>query len=514
MKIETALISVYDKKGVVKFAKELDKLGVTILSTGGTAKILSENNIPVIKIEDYTGLEEILDGRVKTLSYKIFAGLLAKRDNESHIKQIEEIKVKFLDMVVVNLYPFEKMMKKKLSFEEMIEYIDIGGNTLLRAAAKNFKFVLPVYLPSYYEEIIRLMKENNNDIPYDFRLMMAEKTFAFTSKYDFLISNYIGSNLENKKFRDIINISVEKVQDLRYGENSHQEAALYSLSNKKFFRQLWGKELSYNNIFDFYAAVSLTAELDKYFDKSVAVIVKHRNPCGAALGNSISNAYDKALAGDPVSAFGGIVAFNDKVDVKTAKKIISRFYEIIVAKDYDKDALKILKEKKNLRIIKISNFKQFLKKREVFTSVGDFVLFQESDNLLYKELEVVTKAKPTRKDIEELKFGWIVCKYVKSNAITYTKNFQLIGSGMGQTSRIDAVKFGAEKAKNMGFDIKGSYLASDAFFPFKDSIETVKKLGVKAIIQPGGSIRDKEVIEAADKYKIPMIFTHMRHFNH
>ncbi len=514
MKIETALISVYNKKGVVEFARELNNRGITILSTGGTAGLLTKNEIPVIKIEDYTGLAEILDGRVKTLNYKIFAGLLAKRDSNLHVKQIKDINVKFIDMVVVNLYPFEDMIKRKLSFEDMIEYIDIGGNTLLRAAAKNFKFVLPVYSYKSYKEIIKLMKENDNDVPFDFRLKLAKETFAETSNYDYLISNYFNTQISNEGHPDILNIRVKKEQELRYGENSHQAAALYNLEGGSDFKQLWGKELSYNNIFDFYAAANLIAELNRNFDKQACVIVKHRNPCGTALGSSIGNAYDKALAGDPVSAFGGIVVFNGIVDVKTAEKINSRFFEIVAAKNYDKEALNVLKSKRNLRILKISNFNKFLKKRELINSVNGFILVQDSDTKLYDKLEAVTKKKSSGKDIEELKFGWIVCKYVKSNAIVFTKNYQLLGSGMGQTSRIDSVKFAAEKAKNMGFILENSYLASDAFFPFKDSIEAVSKYKIKAIIQPGGSIRDAEVIETADKKKIAMIFTGTRHFNH
>lgn len=516
MKIKTALISVYSKEGITEFAKQLTELGITILSTGGTARLLEKNNIPVIKIEDYTGLPEILDGRVKTLSYKIFGGILAIRESSKHIRELEKMKIKTIDIVVVNLYPFEEMLKKRLSIDEMIEYIDIGGNTLLRAAAKNFKYVLPVYDKKYYSEIIKQLKENNGKISDDLRIKLAKETFFFTSHYDSLISKFLSKVSGEKDFPQYYNLALAKIQDLRYGENPHQSAGYYKLYNSDGlkFTQLWGKELSFNNIFDFYASANIVAELKKHFSKEICVIIKHRNPCGAALGNSVKDAYKKALAGDPISAFGGIVCFSGTVDETTAKLITERFYEIIVAKNFEKKALNILKTKKNLRIIKISSFNSFLKKTLMFSSVGNTILVQEKDTELWKDINSVTTKKPTKRDIEELKFAWIICKYVKSNAIVYTKNFQLIGAGYGQTSRIDAAKFGALKAKQFGFDLKGAYLASDAFFPFADSIKFADKYKIRAIIQPGGSIRDKEVIAEADKRGMIMVLTAMRHFNH
>ncbi len=516
MKVRTALISVYDKENIVEFAAQLNRLGITILSTGGTAKLLEKNKVPVIKIEDYTGLSEILDGRVKTLNYKVFGGILARKDFKKHLAELDRMKIKSIDMVVVNLYPFEKMVKKKLPIDEMIEYIDIGGNTLLRAAAKNFKFVLPVYDKKYYPEIIVKLKENNCEIPDDLRIKLAKETFFFTSYYDSLISRYLSKFFSEKNFPEYHSLAFEKIQDLRYGENPHQSAVYYKLYNSTApgFKQLWGKELSFNNIFDFYASANIVAELKKHFSKEICVIIKHRNPCGASLGNSVADAYKKALSCDPISAFGGIVCFSGNVDEKTAKLITKRFYEIVVAKNFNKNALNILKTKKNLRLIKISNFNYFLKKTDIITSAGDTILIQEKDVELWKKPELVTKKKPTKKDIEELKFGWIICKYVKSNAIVYTKNFQLIGVGAGQTSRIDSAKFGAIKAKEFGFDLKNAYLASDAFFPFADSIKLASKYGIKAIIQPGGSIRDEEVIAEANKHNIIMLLTGMRHFNH
>ncbi|MBU1077094.1 MAG: bifunctional phosphoribosylaminoimidazolecarboxamide formyltransferase/IMP cyclohydrolase [Spirochaetes bacterium] len=516
MKVQTALISVYDKTGIVPFARELHKLGVKIMSTGGTANLLIKNNIPVVKLESYTGLPEILDGRVKTLCYKVFGGLLAMRDNKEHVKQMEELQINSIDMVVVNLYPFEKMMKKKgLSLDEMIEYIDIGGNSLLRASAKNYKFVLPIFSSKFYNDIIKLLKEKK-DVPFEYRLNLAKETFLFTSYYDNLIHQYLSEKTEKTLYPANKTLFLKKMQNLRYGENPHQNASLYSIknSNKIQFKQLHGKELSFNNIVDFYATANACAELDKYFKKTACVIVKHRNPCGAALSDSVSSAYSKALQGDPVSAYGGIIAVNKKMDLKTAKQINTRFYEIVVAKDYESSALKELKKKKNLRILKIADYSSFLKKNSVFNSYGNLLLVQDKDNELFTELKTVTKKKTTPKDIEELKFAWIICKHVKSNAIIFTKNMQVCGIGAGQMSRIDSTNFAAIKAKQAGLSLKDAYLASDAYFPFKDSIALAAKYNIKAVIQPGGSIRDEEVVQEADKKKISMVYTAMRHFNH
>ncbi len=515
MKVKTALISVYDKTGIVPFAKELNKLNIKIISTGGTANLLKKNKIPVIKLESYTGLPEILDGRVKTLCYKVFGGLLAQKDNKNHVNQLKKMKINSIDMVVVNLYPFEKMMKKKLTLDEMIEYIDIGGNSLLRASAKNYKFVLPIFSNKYYKNIISYLKKDK-DVPFKYRLNLAKETFLFTSYYDNLIHQYLSAQTEEKDFPFAKTIFLERLQHLRYGENPHQKAGLYTILNtpKINFKQLHGKELSFNNIVDFYATANITAELDKNFNTTICVIVKHRNPCGAALSNSINSAYKKALQGDPVSAFGGIIAFNEKLDLKTAKEINTRYYEIVIAKDFEKSALTELKKKKNLRIIKISNFSSFLKKVPVLNSYGNLLLIQDKDTELLKEIKSVTKKKLTAKDIEEMKFGWIICKSVKSNAIIFSKNLQVLGIGAGQMSRIDSTNFAALKAKQAGLKLNDSYLSSDAFFPFKDSITSASKFKIKAIIQPGGSIRDNEVIEEADKKGICMAFTSMRHFNH
>ncbi len=516
MKIKTALISVYDKTNIVQFTKELIKMDIKIISTGGTATLLKKNKIPVIKLETYTGLPEILDGRVKTLCYKVFGGLLALRDDKNHVKQLKKLNINSIDMVVVNLYPFEKMMNKKnLSMDEMIEYIDIGGNSLLRASAKNYKFVLPIFSSKFYKIIIKFLKENR-DVPFDYRLQLAKETFHFTSYYDNLINQYFTQKIEKTNFPYNKTLFLERMQNLRYGENPHQNACLYSIlqNNKINFNQLHGKELSFNNIVDFYATANITSELDKHFKKTACVIVKHRNPCGAALSDSVLSAYKKALQSDPVSAFGGIIAINRKMDLKTAKEINKRFFEIVIAQDFNKDAEKELKKKKNLRIIKISNYSSFLKKNSVFNSYGNLLLIQDKDNELFKELKTVTKKKPGKTNIEELKFAWIICKHVKSNAIIMTKKFQVCGIGAGQMSRIDSTNFAAIKAKQSGLSLKGAYLASDAFFPFKDSITLASRYNIKSIIQPGGSIRDEEVVKEADKKQISMVFTAMRHFNH
>lgn len=515
MQIKTALISVYDKTGIVEFAKELQLQGIKILSTGGTASLLMENNIPVIKLEDYTGIPEMLDGRVKTLCYQVFSGLLCKRDNESHVQQLKDKQINFIDMVIVNLYPFEEMMKKRLSLDEMIEYIDIGGNSLLRAASKNYKFVLPVSQNEDYQTIINYIK-NKEEIPEDYRLQLAKKTFFFTSYYDSLIAQYFSQQTENTQYTQKKTIFLEKLQGLRYGENPHQTSGLYTYyNNKNFnFQQLHGKELSFNNIVDFWATANIVADLDKCFKKVACVIVKHRNPCGVALADNNFGAYKKALQTDPVSAFGGIIAFNAILDLKTAKEINKRFYEIVVAKDFKKDAVKELQKKKNLRIIKIEDYALFLKENQVINSYDNLVLIQSKDIELFKELKNVTKMKITKQAKDELKFAWIICKYVKSNAIVLTKNFQLRGVGAGQMSRIDSVNIALMKAKKNGFKVEGTYLASDAYFPFDDSIKQAHKHKIKAIIQPGGSINDNKVIQKANELKIPMVFTGMRHFYH
>lgn len=515
MKIRTALISVYDKTGVVDFARGLAGLGIRILSTGGTAALLLENGVSVTKLEEYTGLPEILDGRVKTLCYKVFSGLLYKRDNPDHQKQLADQGIDSIDMVVVNLYPFEKMMKKKLLPEELIEYIDIGGVSLLRAAAKNHKFVLPVLSIADYRTVIDFLKKDG-DVPFPFRQVLAGKTFLHTSRYDALIAGSMATETGSPDYPVSETLFLEKIQDLRYGENPHQSACLYRRTDRPRldFRQLGGKELSFNNIADFYSAAGLAAELGKHFKKPACVIVKHRNPCGAALAGSVLAAYRKALSSDPLSAYGGVLAVNSVMDPATAREIGKRFYEIVIARDFRKDALLELKKKKNLRIIKIKNFNTFLRPGPVLSSFDDLLLVQEKDVKLFRNLKNITGYPLKPADREELKFGWVLAKVVKSNAIVLSKNLMLIGCGAGQMSRIDSTEIAVRKARKNKFKVAGSYLASDAFFPFDDNVKLAARMKIKAIIQPGGSVHDEDVIRTAKKLKMPMIFTGMRHFYH
>ncbi len=520
MKIKNVLISVYDKSKLENFARFLIQKNINIYSTGGTYKFLKEKNIKVRLLSEYTNVPELLDGRVKTLVWQIYAGILAIRDKDTHLKQLQENKIIPFDMIVVNLYPFEKVLKQKPLEKELIEFIDIGGVTLLRAAAKNFYYTVPVPSPEFYEKIMNELKQKEN-ISEELRRMLASYTFWLTSKYDAIIAT--GLFEKKKEFPEKGFVYFEKEFIPRYGENSHQKSVFYSIHSLSpyfkeaslSFTQYQGKELSYNNIFDFIAGAQLAGELKINFpEKKNCVIIKHRIPCGASLDIDEIKAYKKALASDPVSAFGGIVVISSEVNEQLARLIVKRFYEIIVAEKFTREALKIFKQKKNLRVIKIKNLKSLLKSGYVFIKLYDKLIVQERDIELFKTIEPVTKKKPGKKEIEELKFAYLICKYVKSNAIVYTKNFQVIGIGAGQPSRVDSAKIGIWKAKEMGFSLKNSYMASDAFFPFPDSIEIAGKEGVKAIIQPGGSIRDKEVIKKADELGLKMVLTKMRHFLH
>lgn len=508
-----ALISVSEKSGIVEFARELVNLGIEIISTGGTAKLLKENGIDIVEISDFTGFPEILDGRVKTLHPKVHAGILNIRDNESHQLVMKEMGLVNIDLVVVNLYPFEKTVAKEgVSFDEAIENIDIGGPTMVRSAAKNHKYVAIVVDNNDYNKIIDEIK--NGGINYETRLNLARKAFTHTAVYDALISNYFNS-VCNIDFPDEISLPMRKAQDLRYGENPHQKAAFYksplikevSVSTSK---QLHGKELSFNNIIDINAAL----ELVKEFDKPAAVIIKHTNPCGVGTSDNLLDAYNFALECDPVSAFGGIVAFNRVLDKETAEKLKELFLEVVIAPDFEKGALDILTTKKNLRLIKTGDFNQIKDNEfDVKKVVGGFLLQDRDLENFDKEhgLKVVTKRKPTEEELEALKFAWIVVKHVKSNAIVYANKNQTVGIGAGQMSRVDSSIIAAMKARK---PLNGCVMASDAFFPFRDSVDEAAKNGITAIIQPGGSIRDNEVIEAANEHNIAMIFTGMRHFKH
>ncbi len=499
---KAALISVYNKEGIVTFAKFLNDKGFKILSTGSTAKLLNSNGIETIKVEEYTGFKEMLDGRVKTLHPKIHGGILFKRNDPAHKETIEELNIFDIRVVVVNLYPFEDVAIKTDDEDDLIENIDIGGPTLLRAAAKNFKDVLVVCDPDDYEWIM----ENFDSIDEAKRKEFALKVFAKTSYYDGIIVDKLsGNNLFKEK-----GIAIKVKQGLRYGENPHQRAyfgynpLMKGIAN---LEQLNGKELSYNNILDIDVAYRMILD----FDKTTCTIIKHNTPCGVAQSNDQTQAYLNALACDPVSAFGGIIGINDKLNKDVAKLITERFYEVVVAFDYEEEALELLKTKKNLRVIKVP--KVSLEFTEIRSVLGGY-LVQESDAKDDFDFEVVSKVKPTEDQIEDLKFAFKVAKYAKSNAIVYAKDKKTLAIGAGQTSRVDSVKFASQRAKDLNIDLNDCVMASDGFFPFRDSVDFASEIGVKAIAEPGGSIRDKEVIEAADEHGIALIFTHTRHFRH
>lgn len=500
--MKRALISVYNKTGIVEFTKFLCEHGYEIISTGGTFFHLKNNNIPATEISEVTNFPEMLDGRVKTLHPFVHGGILAKRDNQEHMKTIENHSIVPIDMVVVNLYPFFEKVKDEISFEDKIEFIDIGGPTMLRSAAKSFKDVLVVSDIEDYSKVMEKIK--TGDIDFDFRKRLAGKVFNLTSAYDAAISSFL---LEDE-FPRFLNLPYEKNMDLRYGENPHQKAAYYTSliqdGAMKNFEQLNGKELSFNNIRDMDLAWKVVCE----FKETGCCAVKHSTPCGAALGKDVYEAYLKAYEGDPVSIFGGIVAFNEKVDEKTAKELNKIFLEIVIAPDYTDEALKELISKKNLRVIKC-NYKPLDKYNYVQVDGG--ILVQEEDKSFTKNYEVVTNKKVTLEELEDLKFAMQVVKYAKSNAIVIAKNKMVLGIGNGETNRIWATNQAIERS---GEKVKGAVLASDAFFPFKDVVESCGKAGISAIIQPGGSIRDEESINACNENNIAMIFTGMRHFKH
>ncbi|WP_134699690.1 bifunctional phosphoribosylaminoimidazolecarboxamide formyltransferase/IMP cyclohydrolase [Ammoniphilus sp. YIM 78166] len=507
-----ALISVSDKTGVVELAKELEKLGVEIISTGGTSKLLKEQGIKVTGISEVTGFPEILDGRVKTLHPNIHSGLLAIRDKEEHQKQLEELKIQPIDLVIVNLYPFkETISKADVTYEDAIENIDIGGPTMLRSAAKNHAFVTVVVDAKDYEGVVAEMKAG--EVSLETRRRLAAKVFRHTAAYDSLISNYLTEQV-GEEWPDQYTVTFEKVQDLRYGENPHQKAGFYRapLAGKGTLstaEQLHGKELSYNNINDADAALQLVKE----FSEPAVVAVKHTNPCGVGTGKTILEAYQKAYESDPVSIFGGIIAANRVIDKDTALLMKELFLEIIMAPGFEEDALEVLKEKKNLRLLKLAENKADEKPALRLSSVQGGLLVQEEDikQVTEADLQVVTDRKPTPEELEQLLFGWKVVKHVKSNAIVLARDFQTVGVGAGQMNRVGSARIAIEQA---GDKAKGSILASDAFFPMPDTIEEAAKAGVTAIIQPGGSIRDKESIEEANKHGIAMVLTGVRHFKH
>ncbi|MGL5953269.1 MAG: bifunctional phosphoribosylaminoimidazolecarboxamide formyltransferase/IMP cyclohydrolase [Providencia rustigianii] len=523
--IRRALLSVSDKTGVVEFAKALSQRGVELLSTGGTAKLLAEQGLKVTEVSDYTGFPEMMDGRVKTLHPKVHGGILGRRGTDDTIMQEHDIAP--IDMVVVNLYPFaQTVAKPNCTLEDAVENIDIGGPTMVRSAAKNHKDVAIVVNSNDYNTVIEEMDNYENSLNWSTRFDLAIKAFEHTAAYDSMIANYFGelvapyhgdTSQPSGRFPRTLNLNFIKKQDMRYGENSHQDAAFYIEENPKeasiaTATQIQGKALSYNNIADTDAAL----ECVKSFDEPACVIVKHANPCGVAIGDNIHTAYDKAFKTDPTSAFGGIIAFNRQLDKATAEAIIERqFVEVIIAPSIAEDALPSLATKQNVRVLVCGEWSKPVAGLD-FKRVNGGLLVQARDlgMVTADDLRVVTKRQPTERELKDALFCWKVAKFVKSNAIVYSKNDMTIGIGAGQMSRVYSAKIAGIKAADEGLEVAGCAMASDAFFPFRDGIDAAAAVGVTCVIQPGGSIRDNEIIDAANEHGIAMIFTNMRHFRH
>ncbi len=512
--IKRALISVSDKTGIVELAKELVKLGIEIISTGGTAKTLEESGIKVIGISEITGYPECLDGRVKTLHPNIHGGLLAVRDNQVHMNKLRELGIETIDLVVVNLYPFRKTIEKEgVEHHEAIENIDIGGPSMLRAAAKNYKYVTVVVNPSDYQKVLEEINDKGNTTEAT-RFELAAKVFSHTASYDTLIGNYLWEKAGLPKYPETVTMTFEKVQDLRYGENPHQAAAYYremkaAGGSIAAAIQLHGKELSFNNINDANAAL----ETLKEFEEPAAVAVKHANPCGVGVGSSLYEAYIKAYEGDPISIFGGIIALNREVDASTASEIGKIFVEIVIAPAFSKEALNILTGKKNIRIMQLKDIFHKPTTDIDIKKVGGGLLIQDADWQDFDSADIknVTDRKPTEKEMQDMLFAWKIVKHVKSNAIVVAKDGMTLGIGPGQTNRIWSADMSLQRS---GEKAKGAVIASDAFFPFGDVVTAAAKAGISAIIQPGGSVRDQESIDECNKTGIAMIFTGMRHFKH
>lgn len=516
--VKRALISVSDKTGIIEFAQALQQQGVEILSTGGTYRLLCENNVPAIEVSDYTGFPEMMDGRVKTLHPKIHGGILARRDIDADV--MNEHGINGIDMVVVNLYPFaETVAKENCSLEDAVENIDIGGPTMVRAAAKNHAFVNIVVNACDYATVLDEMQNNNGCTSYNTRFDLAIKAYEHTAAYDGMIANYFGRLVPggNENFPRTFNTQFVKSQDMRYGENPHQNSAFYIDVNAQdasvsTATQLQGKALSFNNIADTDAAL----ETVKLFDAPACVIVKHANPCGVATDNSLLTAYEKAFATDPESSFGGIIAFNRELDAATAQAIVEKqFVEVIIAPSVASGVSEIIATKKNVRLLTCGEWESTTASLD-FKRVNGGLLVQDRDLgvITANELTVVTKRQPTEDEIRDMLFTWKVAKMVKSNAIVYAKDGRTIGVGAGQMSRVNSARIAAIKAEHAGLSVEGSVMASDAFFPFRDGMDNAAKVGVSCVIQPGGSIRDDEVIAAADEYGMTMVFTGMRHFRH
>ena len=542
-KIKRALISVSDKTGVVAFAESLTKFGVQIISTGGTAKTLRDNGIEVAEVSDVTGFPEMMDGRVKTLHPKIHGAFLALRDNAEHVESLNAHGIEPIDLVVVNLYPFEETIAKAdVSLSEAVEQIDIGGPAMIRSASKNWRDIAVVTDAKLYSNILREMTETDGSLSLETRQRLATLAYTRTASYDLMISGYLARQLRSEDltfleefnplgnltfietndddddeadtdFAEYKSIELTKIADLRYGENPHQAAALYENYPANGVAQatvLHGKEMSYNNYIDADAAWRLVCD----FDELTCAIIKHTNPSGVGAGANNLEAYRRALATDPVSAFGGIVAFNNKVDAAAAFAVNEIFTEVVLAPDFDEEALEIFRTKKNLRVLRVQ--RQGRENSLEYKQISGGMLVQNADNLRVSadDLRVVSKRKPTESETRALLFAWRVCKHVKSNAIVFANEFQTVGVGAGQMNRVDSVRIAAQRAAKTALEIKDTALASDAFFPFRDNIDEAAKFGIAAIIQPGGSVRDEEVIAAADEHGLAMVFTGARHFKH
>ncbi len=542
-KIKRALISVSDKTGVVEFAESLRKFGVNIISTGGTAKTLRENGIDVTEVSDVTGFPEMMDGRVKTLHPKIHGALLALRDDEEHRSSMRTHDIEPIDLVVVNLYPFEETVARDdVSLAEAVEQIDIGGPAMIRSASKNWRDVAVVTDAKLYVNVLSEMTENDGSLSLETRQKLATLAYTRTASYDLMISAFLARQLSKKdlsfleqfnplgnlsfiesdikedeksdaEFDDFASIELTKVADLRYGENPHQKAALYENFQASGIAQadvLHGREMSYNNYIDADAAWRLVCD----FEQLACAIIKHTNPSGVGTGANNLEAYRRALATDPISAFGGIVAFNQKVEAEAAIAVNEIFTEVVLAPDFTDEALEIFRKKKNLRVLRVEKLSRADSLE--YRTISGGMLVQNMDNLQItaKDLKVVSVKKPNKEEINALLFAWKVCKHVKSNAIVFANEFQTVGVGAGQMNRVDSVRIAAQRAAKTELEIKNTVLASDAFFPFRDNIDEAAKFGISAIIQPGGSVRDDEVIAAADEHDIAMVFTGARHFKH
>lgn len=519
LRIRQALLSVSDKSGIVELARALLGMGVSLLSTGGTAKLLTDNGLTVTEVADYTGYPEMLDGRLKTLHPRVHGGILARRDSAEHMNAIKEAGTEPIDLVVVNLYPFSQAVARPdCTLPDAVENIDIGGPTMVRAAAKNFSGVAVVTDPADYDPLLAELRAHDGALTLDTRYRLAQKAFSHTAAYDGAISNYLTSTAlsgERAAFAQQLNLQFAKVQDLRYGENPHQQAAFYRdaiapAGTLAHYRQVQGKELSYNNIADADAAW----ECVKTFAAPACVIVKHANPCGVAEADDVLQAYRHAFATDPTSAFGGIIAFNRELDEATAEAVGKQFVEVVIAPQYRPGALARLAAKQNVRLLEIA-LHHALPGMD-FKRVGGGVLVQSADNRNVGpgDLRLVSQRAPSTAELRDLQFAWRVAKFVKSNAIVFCSEQRTLGIGAGQMSRIDSTRIAALKAQGAGLSLAGSVVASDAFFPFRDGVDALAQAGAKAVIQPGGSVRDEEVIAAANEHGLAMVFTGIRHFRH